>query len=126
MGFLDSAAQSIAATLIPKAGTTSASIKRKGAHDSYTDEKGSPTTYPLGGVTFDEFSRVRHASLFDWQEGTTKAGDLVAYVPAKGLSITPTPATDRLVVGSQSWAIIEVRQVKPGTVTAMYALLVRG
>jgi hypothetical protein len=55
-----------------------------------------------------------------------EAGDQIVYVPASGLAITPTAATDQIVRADGSrWSITHVRTLKPGTQYVMHELVVR-
>lgn len=53
-----------------------------------------------------------------------KAGDLQAYIPAKGLTITPQ-AMDRLVVDGVEYTVVRADQTNPGGLQLLHTLQLR-
>lgn len=118
MGVLDAPLRAVAKTLVPKFGTTTGAIVRDGTYDEATDTVGSPTEYSCS-VVFESFA----AHLVDGD--VVQEGDQIAHVAAADLTITPTPATDALQVGTETWDVVRVMRVQPGATVILYSLHVR-
>lgn len=115
---LSTALRKVVSPVVKAVDGTACTIKRKGSYDPDTATVGADTSYTTT-VAFDEYP----SHLVDGER--IRGGDIRGYVPASGLSITPTPGKDRLVVGSESWQIVRVKTYRPGTTDIAYELQLR-
>ncbi len=84
-------------------------------------------TSPETSVTAN-VNAVMDASLkipgFKFSPDLIQSGDIMATIPAKGLTFVPAPG-DRLVVPQGTFAVKEVKPTWAGSVAVLYEMLVR-
>jgi len=94
-----------------------------GAYDPATGSSTSGTTATASClVTLDGSSLVSLG--FKFGEGLVQAGDLLASVPARGLTFQPGPG-DKLTIGATQYTVVQSKPTYAGHLPALWEMLVR-
>lgn len=117
---LDNVFVPMAKKLIAQFGT-SATLRRESR--TYVVATGKNTTTNTDtSVTISppqRYNRRRHPDTL------IEDGDMMTYLAASGLSITPSPKTDKVIYASTEWQIVQIWPLISGDQTAAYLLQLR-
>lgn len=105
--------------VVPAVDGAAGTLVRKGTYTEATDTVGSDTTYTGFQVAWDDYP----SHLVDGE--IVRQGDRKAIIAASAITVTPTPKTDALKVGSETWQIIHVNEIRTGADTIAFELQVR-
>lgn len=125
MGSVVDKVASAYATLARKGLAASATLTRTvpGAYDPATGTNTAGTTTTSACLVSLDGSSL--ASLgFKFGEGLVQAGDLLASVPAKGLTFQPGPG-DKLTIGTAIYTVVQSKPTYAGHLPALWEMAVR-
>lgn len=124
MAVLDAPMRALAANLAGTFGTTGTLTREGGSYDPDTREVSSSTsTNTITGVIEEPTETEFGQQIGDG--GTIRHGDLKFTIEAQGLSVTPDPETDTVLLDSITYTLVGVKPVYSGEQVALYTLVIR-
>lgn len=119
MGILDGPLRGVASTLLQTFGQL-ATLRRETS--SFSPATATATLTP---TDYSVKVRAERYSAHEIDGTIVQPGDVKVLVPALGLAITPTPATDKLILGGVTHEVVRVNRIIATDQPAVYEVHAR-